>query len=50
MWKVSYVKRGANGAVHKIVKLALLIGVEQIWYDNFPMVVQEIVSVEQVHL
>ena len=49
-WKVSHVKRGANGAAHCLAKLALSIGVEQTWYDNFPMVVQEIVSAEQVHL
>jgi hypothetical protein len=40
----------ANGVAHSLAKLALSGGVEQIWYDNFPMVVQEIVSAEQVHL
>jgi hypothetical protein len=49
-WKVSHVQQGANGAAHSLAKLALSVGVEQTWYDNFPVVVQEIVSAEQAHL
>ena len=45
----SHVQRGANGATHRLAKLALSGGVEQTWYDNFPMVVQEIVSIDQAH-
>jgi hypothetical protein len=45
-WKVSHVLQGANGAAHSLAKLALSSGVEQTWYDNFPMVVQEIVRAE----
>jgi hypothetical protein len=49
-WKVLHVHRGANGAAHSLARLALSIGVDHTWFDNFPMLVQEIVSAEQVHL
>jgi ribonuclease HI len=49
-WKVLHVHRGANGAAHSLARLALSIGVDHTWFDNFPTLVQEIVSAEQVHL
>jgi hypothetical protein len=49
-WKVLHVHRGANGAAHSLARLALFSGVDHIWYDNFPMLVHEIVSAEQAHL
>ena len=49
-WKVSHVLRGTNSAAHCLAKLALSSEVEHTWYDNFPVVVQEIVSAEQAHL
>ena len=49
-WKVSYVLREVNGTAHSLAKLALSSGVEHTWYDNFPIVLQEIVSAKQVHL
>jgi hypothetical protein len=49
-WKVSHVLREANAAAHRLAKLALSSGVEQTWYENFSMVVQEIVNAKQVHL
>jgi hypothetical protein len=49
-WKVTHVNRGANGAAHSLAKLALLGGVDCIWFDNFPPSVQEIASVEQTQV
>ena len=49
-WKVFRVLRGTNGTAHSLAKLALSSGVEHTWYENFPIVLQEIVSAEQVHL
>jgi hypothetical protein len=49
-WKVTHVNMGANGAAHSLAKLALSGGVECIWFDNFPLSVQEIVSVEQTQV
>jgi hypothetical protein len=43
-------KQGANRAAHNLARLALFVGADQIWYENFPSFVREIISVEQVQV
>jgi hypothetical protein len=35
-FSVQYVRREANGAAHKLAKLALSLGEDKIWRDDFP--------------
>jgi hypothetical protein len=41
---------GANGAAYNLARLALYVGGDHIWFENFPLFVQEIISVEQVQV
>jgi hypothetical protein len=44
VWQLTHFNRGANVAAHTIAKLALSIGVEQIWHENFPLCMHDIVN------
>jgi ribonuclease HI len=48
-WQVKYVPREANGAAHRLARLALTNGLEYTWHDNFSLSVLNVVCAEQVH-
>jgi ribonuclease HI len=49
-WKVIHVNRGANGAAHSVARMALSVVGDHIWFENFPLSVQEIVGAEQAQV
>ena len=49
-WKVTYINRRANWAAHSLARLALSVRGDHIWFENFPLSVQEIVSAEQAQV
>jgi hypothetical protein len=49
-WMVSHVKREANSAAHHLAKFALLCPTEQIWMEEIPKCIYDIVLLEQFPL
>jgi hypothetical protein len=46
-WTVDHVSRIANGAAHKLAKLAITHSVSQVWIDSYHDCITSIVLVEQ---
>jgi hypothetical protein len=42
-WDVHHVWRNANEAIHKLAKMALVIGQDGMWHDSFPGFIHDIV-------
>jgi ribonuclease HI len=47
-WEVQHVKRGANMAAHSLAKGALRQSLEQIWLEDSPVFIHDIVCAEKV--
>lgn len=48
--EVLHVKRSDNEAAHKLTKLALALGEDQLWGENISACIRDIVSAEQAFI
>jgi hypothetical protein len=44
---VHYIHHEANRVAHRLAKLALTLGMDKVWRDEFPKCMHDIVSTEQ---
>lgn len=49
-WEIGHVKRGANSAAHGPAKVATKEPIDQIWMEEIPSSVFDIISLEQFAL
>lgn len=47
IWRVSHAYREGNGVAHNLAKLALSLGQNVLWTENFPDCIWDLVLVEQ---
>jgi hypothetical protein len=48
-WRVKHVRRSANMAAHRLAKMALVLGENRIWRDDYPSSMREIVIADNCY-